>query len=355
MTVGGPADVRELAHLTIAKVAVDEQMSNNCYLLTCRDDRRPGAHRRRRRGRDAAPPDRRRPASAPSSRPTSTGTTTARWPRSSRPPAPRSSPGAPDADAITTQTGVAVTRGLTQGDTVAVGDCTLEVITIVGHTPGSIALLYDDTAAGGHQHLFTGDSLFPGGVGGTFGDDAAFAQLIDDVETQGLRPAARRRPGSTRATAATRRSASSGRTSASGASAAGRPHRQALDSDPRVPHTPADTPIGAPLRRRGRRRRRGAGVAGVLGHQVDDLAVGEPAAAEVGQLGPVVLHGPRPGQDRVEVALDEAVGRRPTPSARARRARARASSMSSAVAMRGSRSTERRRRASRLRLESGGR
>ena len=34
---GGAADVRELAHLTITKVAVDPQMSNNCYLLRCRD------------------------------------------------------------------------------------------------------------------------------------------------------------------------------------------------------------------------------------------------------------------------------------------------------------------------------
>ena len=34
--VGGPADVRELEHLTITKVAVDEQMSNNAYLLRCK-------------------------------------------------------------------------------------------------------------------------------------------------------------------------------------------------------------------------------------------------------------------------------------------------------------------------------
>src|SRR3954469_21219206 len=34
---GGAPDVRELEHLTITKVAVDEKMSNNCYLLRCRD------------------------------------------------------------------------------------------------------------------------------------------------------------------------------------------------------------------------------------------------------------------------------------------------------------------------------
>ena len=52
-----------------------------------------------------------------------------------------------------------------------------------GHTPGSIALAYEDPADG-VVHLFTGDSLFPGWVGNTFGDEAAFVQLIDEVETK---------------------------------------------------------------------------------------------------------------------------------------------------------------------------
>lgn len=65
------------------------------------------------------------------------------------------------------------------GDTVSVGECTLEVIHLRGHTPGSVALLYQDPA--GHDHLFTGDSLFPGGVGKTQSRDD-FTSLIDDVE-----------------------------------------------------------------------------------------------------------------------------------------------------------------------------
>ena len=77
---------------------------------------------------------------------------------------------------------MAVTRTVGQGDRVAVGDCSLDVIALAGHTPGSIALLYDDPD--GSHHLFTGDSLFPGGVGNTFGDEAAFARLIDEVETK---------------------------------------------------------------------------------------------------------------------------------------------------------------------------
>ena len=44
--------------------------------------------------------------------------------------------------------------------------CDLQVIHLVGHTPGSIALLYDDPQ--GEPHLFTGDCLFPGGVSKTW-------------------------------------------------------------------------------------------------------------------------------------------------------------------------------------------
>ena len=71
---------------------------------------------------------------------------------------------------------------LADGDRVSFGSCELEVIRITGHTPGSICLLYRDPE--GHPHLFTGDSLFPGGVGNTFGDKDAFATLVDDVEAK---------------------------------------------------------------------------------------------------------------------------------------------------------------------------
>jgi glyoxylase-like metal-dependent hydrolase (beta-lactamase superfamily II) len=66
------------------------------------------------------------------------------------------------------------------GQTIQVGEVPLEIIHLVGHTPGSIALLYRDPS--GFPHLFTGDSLFPGGVGNTQKDPERFASLIDDVE-----------------------------------------------------------------------------------------------------------------------------------------------------------------------------
>jgi glyoxylase-like metal-dependent hydrolase (beta-lactamase superfamily II) len=74
-----------------------------------------------------------------------------------------------------------VTRTVDAGETVRVGDVSLEVIHLVGHTPGSIALLYQDPA--GHPHLWTGDSLFPGGPGRTT-DPTDFNSLMDDLEAK---------------------------------------------------------------------------------------------------------------------------------------------------------------------------
>jgi glyoxylase-like metal-dependent hydrolase (beta-lactamase superfamily II) len=180
---GGSPDVRELDALVITKVAVDAEMSNNCYLLRCRST---GAQVL---VDAAAEPETLLPLVGEAGL-TSVVTTHQHWDHHRALSAVVDATGAevvagtPDAAAITEKTGVEVTRKVGQGDTVRVGDCTLEVIALAGHTPGSIALLYDDTASGGHPHLFTGDSLFPGGVGNTFGDEAAFLQLIDDVETK---------------------------------------------------------------------------------------------------------------------------------------------------------------------------
>jgi glyoxylase-like metal-dependent hydrolase (beta-lactamase superfamily II) len=71
-----------------------------------------------------------------------------------------------------------VTRTLSDGDVVEVGGHTLDVIHVVGHTPGSIVLAYRGA------HLFTGDSLFPGGVGNTCGVKENFESLINDVESK---------------------------------------------------------------------------------------------------------------------------------------------------------------------------
>jgi glyoxylase-like metal-dependent hydrolase (beta-lactamase superfamily II) len=72
-----------------------------------------------------------------------------------------------------------VTATVAEGESIPIGDATLEVIHLVGHTPGSIALLYQDPA--GTAHLWTGDSLFPGGPGRTT-NPADFTSLMDDLE-----------------------------------------------------------------------------------------------------------------------------------------------------------------------------
>jgi glyoxylase-like metal-dependent hydrolase (beta-lactamase superfamily II) len=58
-------------------------------------------------------------------------------------------------------------RLLAGGDTVQIGELTFDVIHLRGHTPGSIALAMGGPATGDVTHLFTGDCLFPGGVGRT--------------------------------------------------------------------------------------------------------------------------------------------------------------------------------------------
>lgn len=176
---GGLYDGRDLKHISIHKVAVDPKMSNNCYLLRCR-------HSGEQILIDAAAEPERLVPWVGGAGLTAVVTTHQHWDHHRAladvvaATGAATIAGAPDAAAITEQTGVPVTRTVGQGDRIQLGESELEVIAVRGHTPGSICLLYEDPA--GHPHLFTGDSLFPGGVGNTFGDEAAFEQLINDVE-----------------------------------------------------------------------------------------------------------------------------------------------------------------------------
>jgi glyoxylase-like metal-dependent hydrolase (beta-lactamase superfamily II) len=80
---------------------------------------------------------------------------------------------------------IPVTRLVRHGDTVTVGNARLAVIHLRGHTPGSIALCYDaDGELADQPHLFTGDSLFPGGPGNTQQDPKRFDSLMTDLETR---------------------------------------------------------------------------------------------------------------------------------------------------------------------------
>jgi glyoxylase-like metal-dependent hydrolase (beta-lactamase superfamily II) len=77
---------------------------------------------------------------------------------------------------------IPMTETVVDGDVLAVGDAQVKVIHLKGHTPGSIAIVYDwDSAV---PHIFTGDSLFPGGPGNTHKNAADFTSLMDDLETK---------------------------------------------------------------------------------------------------------------------------------------------------------------------------
>jgi glyoxylase-like metal-dependent hydrolase (beta-lactamase superfamily II) len=74
-------------------------------------------------------------------------------------------------------------RLLANGDTIEIGELSFDVIHLQGHTEGSVALALGGTAAGDAVQLFTGDCLFPGGVGKTW-RDGDFERLLGDVTTR---------------------------------------------------------------------------------------------------------------------------------------------------------------------------
>ena len=173
---GGPADIRELPGLIITKLSVGP-MDNNAYLLECTEsgelllvdaanqperllvvlDGRPlggvvTTHRHADHWQGLAAVV------------ASTGT--------------RTYAGREDVEGIP----VATDEALDDGGVVPVGSVQLRVVTLVGHTPGSVALVYrDPTDPAGHPHLFTGDTLFPGGPGRTTGAED-FTSLMNDLE-----------------------------------------------------------------------------------------------------------------------------------------------------------------------------
>jgi glyoxylase-like metal-dependent hydrolase (beta-lactamase superfamily II) len=175
VTSGGPAAVRKCTNLVITKISVGP-MDNNAYLLRCR---RSGEQLLIDAANDAG----RLLALIGEAGLATVVTTHQHWDHHEALAEVVEATGAAsiahEADAVPLPV---VTRTVADGDTVRVGECDLEVIHLVGHTPGSVALLYRDPS--GHPHLFTGDSLFPGGVGNTQGDPERFTSLINDVETK---------------------------------------------------------------------------------------------------------------------------------------------------------------------------
>jgi glyoxylase-like metal-dependent hydrolase (beta-lactamase superfamily II) len=173
--VGGRPDVRELPDIVITKASVGP-MDNNAYLLRCRrtdeqvliDAANDSETLLGLIGSDGL------------SRVVTTHRHGDHW---------QALAAVVEATGATTTAGVDDAAGIpvatddpvADGARIPVGQSELEVIHLVGHTPGSIALLFDDPE--GTPHLFTGDCLFPGGVGKT-ASATDFASLLHDVETK---------------------------------------------------------------------------------------------------------------------------------------------------------------------------
>jgi glyoxylase-like metal-dependent hydrolase (beta-lactamase superfamily II) len=173
---GGPAQARELAHLSLSKLSVGAH-DNNAYLLRCRETGEQILV-------DAAAEPERLLALVGDDGLAGVVTThrhADHWQALAEVVAAtgaRTYAHGHDAAEIPVETDVL----LADGDRLRFGAVELEVIHLVGHTPGSIALLYDDPE--GPPHLLSADSLFPGGPGNTWGDAAAFASLMGDLETK---------------------------------------------------------------------------------------------------------------------------------------------------------------------------
>ena len=70
---------------------------------------------------------------------------------------------------------VPVDAQLSDGDVIRFGNRDVKVLYTPGHTPGGVCLLSG-------RHLVSGDTLFPGGPGNTWGNADAFARVIDSIE-----------------------------------------------------------------------------------------------------------------------------------------------------------------------------
>jgi glyoxylase-like metal-dependent hydrolase (beta-lactamase superfamily II) len=170
--VGGPSDTRDIDGVTLTKIAVGD-MQNNAYLLVDRTGQGLLI--------DAAAEPRRlleMIGDTPVVKIVTTHQHPDHWQALAEVKAatgavtvahPLDAPGIP----------VPTDELVEDGDTIEFGDTVLHVTHLVGHTPGSIALTLN--AAGPEPQLFTGDCLFPGGVGNTQQDPARFDSLYTGV------------------------------------------------------------------------------------------------------------------------------------------------------------------------------
>ena len=184
--VGGPADTREIDGLTVTKIAVGP-MDNNAYLLRCASTGQAILI-------DAAN-EAGRLIELIGDTPVGTIVTTHRhgdhWqalPEVAEHTGAEVVAHPADADFLPITAG----RRVENGEVLRFGDAEVSVIHLRGHTPGSIAIVYDASGRlADAPHVFTGDSLFPGGVGKTNSPED-FDLAAQRRDRAAVRPASRR-------------------------------------------------------------------------------------------------------------------------------------------------------------------
>ncbi len=91
--------------------------------------------------------------------------------------------GANDAPAVSARVGFRDPIDVSHDSVVQIGSITLRCIATPGHTPGSTCYLLPGENPGSPPHVFTGDTLFPGGPGRT-PDASAFDSIIESITSQ---------------------------------------------------------------------------------------------------------------------------------------------------------------------------
>lgn len=180
VVAGGPGDVRELPGLRVTKVSVGT-FDNNVYVLRCTATGATAIV-------DGADEPSRLLAEVGDGRLDTIVQTHGHWDHVRAITAVREATGAAllchagDAEMMPEQP----TTLVADGDVVRVGEASLRAIHLAGHTPGGLALLYEGDPE--RPHLFTGDSLFPGGPGNTQDDPERFERLMGDLEAKVFGP-----------------------------------------------------------------------------------------------------------------------------------------------------------------------
>jgi len=173
---GGAADVREVAGLRITKVCTPP-FTNNCYLLRCTSTGDTLLV-------DAAGDAPRLLSLLGDGRLVGVLETHGHWDHQQALEEVVAATGAPvlvhEADAGDLP--LIPDRLVADGETIAIGATHVRAVHLVGHTPGSLALVYEGDPE--RPHVFSGDCLFPGGVGNTEKDPTRFATLIDGVQAK---------------------------------------------------------------------------------------------------------------------------------------------------------------------------